>query len=246
MSSGGTPLNATRHVRVLTALSITALLSGCGLLSNVIGEREIPNPFGVNNREVSITLASEGSAAGLAVQAEGTKGTSFTFSDQNFNLLGFEGDYIKSEVGFAPGVTLSRPAAGTYPSSFTVTKMSVTLMLSDDGVNGDARTVTTTSTLDGALTFGKRATCTNLDLSCGYTYDEASSGTLTNALLLELGTTAATDSDLARAIRIIQLDGDDTPNTVTLTFALTTDSTPDLAGSTLEVTLKEGKSVVKL
>lgn len=233
-------------VQASAALVVTAALSGCGLVSNIIGERSINDPFGVDNQEVGIALTSEENA-NLAVQAEGEEGTSFTFADEDFSLRGFEGDYIKSEIGFTPTVRVSKPLTESYPESFTIDSMSATLTLSDEGgANGATRTVTTTSTLDGALTFERRATCTDVDLSCGYTYDEASGVDLAKALLLELGVAKGTDVDLREAIRIIQLDGEGTPNTATVSFAVTTDSNPDLAGSILSVTLKEGKSVVKL
>ena len=239
-------MKANKLVQPLTTLTIAAALSGCGLLSNIIGEREIGDPFGLDNQEVVILLSAEGSAANLSVQAEGQEGTSFTFPDEDFDLRGFGGDYIKSEVGLDPTVTVAKPI-GSYPETFTVTDMSVTLTLSDEGgEDGATRSVETTSALDGDLVFTKRATCTDADLSCGYTYDEASGVDLAAALLLELGVDPSTDAALERAIQIIQLDGENSPNTATVSFAVTTDSTPDLAGSTVTITLKEGKSVVKL
>lgn len=236
-----------RIIRPLTAFTVAAALSGCGLISNVIGEQAINDPFNIDNREVDIILRAEGSAANLAVQAVGQEGASFAFPDEDFDLRGFGGDYIKSEVGLEPTVTVSKPLAGTHPETFTVTDMEATLTLSDKGGEGGAtRTVTATSTLDGDLTFNRRETCTGADVSCGYTYDEASGVRLANALLLQLGVDPDTDDDLKEAIQIIQLDGENSPNTATLSFTVTTNSTPDLAGSTITLTLKEGKSVVKL
>ena len=241
-------MKAAKPVPTLCALTLTALLSSCGLISNIIGEQTINDPFNIDNRRVGIALSAEGSDAGLAVQATGQEGTTFTFPDEDFSLRGFGGDYIKSEVGLEPTVTVSRPVAGTYPDTFTVTTMTATLTLSDEGGEGGAaRTVTTTSTLDGDLVFNKRETCTDIDVSCGYTYDEAKSGAvLARALLLQLGVDPDTNDDLKEAIKIIQLADENSTNTATVTFELMTDSTPDLAGSILTVTLKEGKSVVKL
>lgn len=247
MISGGLPLKVVKPVQTLVALTVTAALSSCGLISNVIGEQPINDPFHVDNQEVDIILSAESPAANLAVQAKGEQGTSFTFSDQDFDLRGFGGDYIKSEVGLAPQVIVTKPAAGTFPESFTITNMSATLTLSDEGGEGGAaRSAVTTSTVEGALRFNKRATCTDLDVSCGYTYDEASGVALASVLELALGLDPNTDDDLREAIKIIQLAEENSPNTATVAFAVTTDSNPDLAGSTLTVTLKEGKSVVKL
>ncbi len=240
-------MNAKKLIQPLTALTVAAALSGCGLISNVIGEQTINDPFNIDNQKVDIMLSAEGSAANLAVQAVGQEGTTFTFPDEDFSLRGFGGDYIKSEVGLEPTVTVSKPVAGTYPETFTVTDMTATLTLSDEGgEDGATRTVTAASTLGGDLIFNKRETCTDTDLSCGYTYDETSGVTLANALLLQLGVDPDTNDDLREAIKIIQFADENSDNTATVTFEMTTGSTPDLAGSTITLTLKEGKSVVKL
>ncbi len=233
-------------IQPLTALTVAATLSGCGLISNIIGEQTINDPFGIDNQKVSIAL-SENAAANLAVQAEGAEGTTFTFDDQDINMHGFGGDYIKSEIGFAPKATVSKPLGPEgYPSEFTVTDMTVTLTLSDEGGEGGAeRTVETMSTLDGNLIFDKGADCAPTNLSCDYTYDETSGVVLAKALLLELGVKKETDEKLKKAIEIIRLEGEASPNTATVTFEVTTASDPDLAGSTITVTLKEGKSVFK-
>ena len=233
-------------LQTLATLTFTAALSGCGLISNVIGPQPISDPFHVDNQEVAIVLSAESPAASLAVQAKGEQGTSFTFADQDFDLRGFGGDYIKSEVGLAPQVTVTKPVSGTFPESFTITNMSATLVLSDEGGEGGAtRSAVTTSTAKGALKFNK--TCAGLDLvECDYIYDEASGVELASVLELALGLEPNTDDDLREAIQIIQLADENSPNTATVAFAVTTDSDPDLAGSTVTVTLKEGKSVVKL
>ena len=237
-------MNTIKPTQFLTLLSVALLLSACGLISNIIGERQISNPFSLDGQRVPIVMEENG----LAVQAEGGEGHSFSFDDRDFDLRGFGGDYIKSEIGFAPQVMVTRPLTGNYPASFTMSDMSMTFTLSDEQ-GGGARSVTTVSELGSALTFD-RGTCSNLELNCLYLYDEssaeASGADLAKALTLTLGVAQGSDADLKEAIRIIQLDGDNTPNTGTLSFALTTDSTPDLAGSTLTITLREGKSVVKL
>ena len=179
-------MKRVKPIRTLTALAVTTALSGCGLISNIIGEQTIDDPFGIDNQRVAVVMAEE-SAAGLAVQAKGQEGTTFTFADEDFSLRGFGGDYIKSEVGLEPTVTVSKPTGG-YPETFTVTGMTATLVLSDEGGEGGAeRSVTTTSTLEGDLVFNRRDTCTDADRSCGYTYDETSGVELASALLLELG-----------------------------------------------------------
>ena len=69
---------------------------------------------------MAVALFPEPVSPGVAPQAVDGGEVAMPFADQDFDLRGFGGDYLESEVGFDSTIEVSRPAASVHPPHMTL------------------------------------------------------------------------------------------------------------------------------
>ena len=208
---------------LLSALILPAVVTGCGVVGSIIGDIEVGDALGVDGQSLTATFSEgdSGSLLALSTQAlsSATGKADYSFDDQELKTRGFSLVDVKAKIGVAPVVVLSAPAGvSSYPEAFTLTQLDASATVGDE-VNGS---VTLSESRELNLTFEK-GDCTLA--SCEYRFTGEVS-LLADALSVNEG-----DNSLLRSfVKIIKLDGENSPNTGNFSVTLSAESDADLSG----------------
>jgi hypothetical protein len=190
------------------------VLAGCGA-----GLVKVPvnNPLGLQGKSTTVTLAavaatSQDVGAQVLAQANISLNPGSTFDDLTFDLpLSPTSLNTKLEVS---GVSFGAGCPATQPNPINVTISNLNVGVSDT-LNGSPRSASA-SAASITFTIGAGGAVSNLQ------------GNTLNI------------SNLSTLVSIIRLNGANTPNALTMSGTIRTDSTPGLAGCAITITWAGG------
>lgn len=210
----------------ISLLSIigAVLLGGCGLIAAFVNPIEVEDPLQLEGATIT-TQRLDNTALGTLASFAGTYTT--TFNDFDIDLQGFGVGGFRNNISIEPSLSVTRPDNG-YPDSFSITSMALNVTLADDNDS-----VTIGSVFQAPITF--EADCDSDAASCDYTF--ASGPDLEQALFVLAVQAASEAQRIYTIITTGQVEGEGPDNNVSATLSLETESTPDLVGGTITVTL---------
>lgn len=212
-------------------LALTALLavglSACGAL---IPPQHFDNPIGLQGADISVpvtgsTTTSEPTA--LIPLATGSGSTSATFDDIDLSQVPIGISKYQIALGFEGTATVT---SSTLPAKATLTDVSLDITVSD---SKNGAVTFPTMTYDGSLTLTKTS---------GDTYAVSGSTTIDQGEVNQIFTATVASGTLASLLKIIELDGTNTPNTAVATLNFETDDLS--AGSNVTLTISAGTGTV--
>lgn len=222
------------------------VLGGCSIAS-FIPPLDIGDAFDLNNTPVTITLrritVSPGgldeSPSSLASEGSGTN-TKFFSGDPDIDLRNFGVGTFTLDLTTDISTSVTRPDDG-FPEHFDITELDIRLEVIQEG---GAERVSLTDSFEGQVRFSLDATSCDPDSededeTCRYRFDGTQS-TLNEELKFEL------ENQGAQANRLVQIIRQEGTHTVRVTLDATTQSTPELDGSELTLTLKHLSTTIKL
>ena len=225
------------HLRyLLSAFLFSMVLTGCGVVANLIPPIEVGDMFGVDQQSVTAQFSD---GQGLVTQAVSSAEDTIerSFEDMDLDLRGFSLKELDAGISIDTSLTLTRvSSAAEFPVMFTLTKLSVDATVSDE-VHGSANLEMEHS---ASLVY-ERVDSSVTATSATYTLV---SGSALGALSIEVN---ADERDLlAKVVDIIRLDGESSVNAATVKVSLEADSNPSLAGFSATFKLISEGTKVKL
>ncbi|HEX7022171.1 MAG TPA: hypothetical protein VF171_04890 [Trueperaceae bacterium] len=225
-------MKAVKGLFAVAALMM--VLSACGLIGGIIGPQPITDPLGVDKLDTaSVDIGSVSPTAIGTLASFGSETVSATFDDIDpVDLRGFTPNQIVEKVGLTNTVTVSTADASTLPENFTLSGLTLDFILFD--VSDPAGVTPDSVTFDGSLAYAKdAASCTATDCSYTLTGNDIDLSALWTVVV----------SNAAKAYALVTSGG---MNTVQATLSLTTNSTPELAGSTITFDLQAGAATISV
>ncbi len=214
-----------KRISLLSVIG-AVLLGGCGLIAAFVNPIEVEDPLQLEGATIT-TQRLDNTALGTLASFAGTYTTAF--NDFDIDLQGFGVGGFRNNISIEPSLSVTRPDNG-YPDSFNITSTTLNVTLADDNDN-----VTLESTFNAPITFGLDAACASDAASCDYTF--ASGPDLEQALFVLAVQAASEAQRIYTIITTGQVEGEGPDNNVSATLSLETESTPDLVGGTITVTL---------
>ena len=204
------------------------LLSACGLIPDVVLE---PDALGYDNASITTTPFQNAeldstSLSSLSSVASGSFDP-ITFEDTT-TTIPISPQVFEIVQGIKDGVTVTPPLSGAFPTTITITNITLNISLSDAE---DA--ITIPITFNGNLVL-EQSTCL---ASCQYTFAAGSLEAAATSLNVNIS------GSQFRTVRSIITRGGD--NTVELDMSITTESTPELVGATMQLTMDVQSNTVK-
>jgi hypothetical protein len=214
-----------RNVLLLALTALLAVaLSACGAL---IPPQHFDNPVGLQGQKISVpvtgsTATSEPTA--LIPLATGNGSVSATFDDVDLSQIPIGISKYQIALGFEDTATV---ASSTLPKEVKLTNISLEIRVSDNK--------------NGTVTFGNMDYDGSLTLTKTSGNEYTVSGS-TNVDLGQIFIAALASNNLSSLLKIIGLNGTNTPNTATAILSFKTDNLP--AGSSVTLTISKGQGTV--
>lgn len=203
---------------LIVGIGLVMVLSACGL----IPAQPVTDPFGLDGQTVEAEVGgSSTSETGLTVQASYSASGS---ADGSFDDFDRAPSRISNTLSITQEVTVE--SASAYPDFITITSINISGELSD----GQESITVNNLTLPVSASFSKSASCTDGAASCTYT-----TSVEIPSVVLSFGSVGTVVNNGVE------------PNTVSVIFDLSLESTPALeAGTTISITLEASEGEVKI